>query len=474
MNKKKRLLDLFTQDVEYNYHLIRTIDPNGHLLYVKKNDSPLEQDSLEFAPTVIIEELFKDCSVESEKFTPGIFWTKEFDTEELKNNLNKKFSEEPDFSNFIESIREEYRILEVQDSLLYKKDPEAYAQARREEYTEHQRELMGDYIKQHQDSKNQREEALLAYNNNLINLLKDYFEGVIEFEKRDFDFNAELDKIVGSLVDTETWIKVDDKPFICRIEISELFENRMKVYLTNNEDYSFSAILRFEKTQLITEDVVRIDESITCPRIMTDYDVLVQLFDIDTKSIPEWDYKNEDDRFEFVIDYLIPLFKEAKKKRNEDYLNKLKKEEESEEELEDFEHAFDDDYSGVEGLEELVINNLDEHNAKFKNMNSNAKLTTPSDWYFDILVPPEEEKEYGLPTIIALSEDGSDCLDDQLGSHSLSQNVIDALNRAGIFGDSEMMEAMWEVVDSETKTKEEIIESMKKEGFIYTPNMLGH
>jgi len=450
MNKKKRLLDLFTQDVEYNYHLVRTIDPNGHLLYLMKNDSTLGQDSLEFAPTVIIQELLKNCSIEVEKFAPAIFWTDEFDTEELKSKLNKKLTENIDFSNFIESIRDKYRILEIQDSLLYKKDPEAYTESKRNEYAEHQKELMEDFIKQHQDSKKKREEKLLAYNNNLIKLLKEYFEDIIEFEKRDFDFTIEFEKIVSNLIDPETWIKIEDVPFECKVEICSLSENKMKVHLTNNNDYSFTATLRFEKTQLITEDIIRIDESITCPRIMSDYDVLVQLYDINVKSIPEWIYKNETDRFEYIIDHLVPIFKESKEKIKEEFVNKINKSE-KDDQLEDFdkEEEFDDE------------NDFE---------NNNKKKTNPSDWYFDVFVP--EDVEEMNPSVIALSEDGSGCLDDQLGSHNLPQNIINALNRAGIFGDSEMMEAMWEVNDSISKTKEDIIKSMEKEGFIYVPNML--
>lgn len=89
-----------------------------------------------------------------------------------------------------------------------------------------------------------------------------------------------------------------------------------------------------------------------------------------------------------------------------------------------------------------------------------------SDWYFDVYVSDDPDN----PSVIALSEDG-DGLDDQLGSHSLSQEVIDALNRAGIFGACEMMEAVWEVVDYESKTKEDIIKSMEKEGFKRTSGL---
>ena len=84
-----------------------------------------------------------------------------------------------------------------------------------------------------------------------------------------------------------------------------------------------------------------------------------------------------------------------------------------------------------------------------------------SDWYFDVFVSVDSYN----PSVVALSVDGCG-LDDQLGSHNLPQNIIDALNRAGIYGDSELMESIWEVVDSETKTEQDIVHSMEKEGFV--------
>lgn len=94
----------------------------------------------------------------------------------------------------------------------------------------------------------------------------------------------------------------------------------------------------------------------------------------------------------------------------------------------------------------------------------------PEDYFFDVFV--SEEYDEMQPSIIALSEDGIS-LDDSLGSHSLSQCVIDALNNAGIFGEAELMEAFWEVCDGEEKTKDDIIKSMKKEGFKYKSGLIG-
>ena len=137
MNKKKNLLNLFTQDTQHNYHVIKTTEPDGHLVYLMKNGLDLSTDSLEFKPTSIAEELVKECDVKIEKFAPSIFFTEETDTNELKIKLNFKLYDSEDFSNFIEGIKDEYRILEVKDSMLYKKDPEAYKASKEQEHQEH-------------------------------------------------------------------------------------------------------------------------------------------------------------------------------------------------------------------------------------------------------------------------------------------------------------------------------------------------
>jgi len=62
-------------------------------------------------------------------------------------------------------------------------------------------------------------------------------------------------------------------------------------------------------------------------------------------------------------------------------------------------------------------------------------------------------------------------MDDQMGSHSLSSNILKALKDAGIFSECELMEGVWEVTNATTKTKQEIIDSMTKQGFIYNKNI---
>jgi len=318
MTNKERLLSLFSQDVEYNYHLVSTTEPNGNLLYLIKNGLELNTDSLEFSPLKIAEELVDLCSIKIEKFAPAIYFTDETDVEALKEKLNVKMVENKEFSNFIETIKDEYRILEVRDSMLYKKDPEAYNAAKKEEYIKHQKELWDEYSKQIESTTNERKTALMAYNNDLIKLLKEYFEGIIEYEKRDFDFISEIEKLIGNLINPEKWIKINDSPYKCRIEVVSLLKDRINVYLTDNNNYSFTATLIFKDDILDTENIVKIEIGDIIPTTITDYDVLILLYDIDITSVQNWDFKDNTDRFNYIIDYLANIFKENKENKKEE------------------------------------------------------------------------------------------------------------------------------------------------------------
>lgn len=469
MGSRRNLLNLFTQDASYNYHLIRTEEPNGHLIYLIKNGSKLTTETLEFSPTMLAEELIKECEVKFEKFAPAIFFTEEFETTELKEKLNNKFSEETIFSSFIEYIKDEYRILELKDSLLYKKDPEAYEAVKQQEHIDHQHDLWAEAIEQLKDKKKSRENALIEYNNDLIKLLKDIFESTVEFEKRDFNLAHELDNVFGSLIDPETWIKVDDKPYLCRIEICSLEQDRANVFLTDNDEYSYTATLRFDKAVLVTENVIRLNKDDEFPICKCDYEVLAQIFETDFSSVEEWEFKNETDKFEYVIDYLVPILKKAKDEKQKEWVEKVLKEEAEEKEKEDAENLKkEEEVEKEEVEEEFDLINV-ENNLKINN-NMKKKNMQPSDWHFDVAVPETEDMDDGAAAIIVLSKDGTS-LDDSLGSHNLSQNVIDALCRAGVEGECELMEAMWEVIDGEL-AKEDIIKNMEKEGFIYSSGLI--
>jgi hypothetical protein len=454
MNKKKNLLNIFTQDVTYNYHLVKTEEPNGHLIYLIKNGSDINIETLEFSTTRIAEELVSECEVDMEKIAPAIFFTETTNTDELKYKLNDKLSETSEFSSFIETIKDEYRILEVKDSLLFKKDPKAYEDSKKKEYEEHQKELWDKMVDQLNDKKKKREDTLLAYNNDLIKLLKEYFESIIEYEKKDFDFSAELEKIVGNLIDEETWIKVNDTPFVCRIEVISLEQDKMNVFLTNNNEHSYTATLRFDKTKLITENIIRINKEDSLPNCMNDYDVLSQLYDVDITNVKDWEYKNDTDRFKYTIDYLTPIFKTEKDKKEKELVEKILKEEEELEATENNEKK------------EEEINNSN-------NMKNNKKTKKTADNYmFDVYLPDDVE-EMNPPSVCLVEMNfwnKNKCLDDSLGSYNLPKNIIKLLDNAGVFGKSELMESVWEVVDT-TRTKQDIIDSMINEGFIYNPNI---
>ena len=330
MTNKERLLSLFSDDVEYNYHIVPTTEPNGNLIYMIRNGKELNLETLEFSTLKIAEELVNQCSVKIEKFAPSIYFTDESDINELSGKLDIKMSKNSDFSIFIDSIKDEYRILEVTDSLLYKKDPEAYQEAKQKEHIVHQKELWDEYTKQIESKTKSREDALKVYQNDLIKLLKEYFEGVIEYEKHDFLFDIEFQKIIGNLVNPETWIKINERPYVCRIDVLSIEKDRIEVYLTDNNDYSYTATLRFQDTMIETENVVKIENGDIIPNILPDYEILSILYDIDLTSVKDWEFKNETEKFEYVIDYLVPIFKEAKEAKTKEFLKTLSDSESSE------------------------------------------------------------------------------------------------------------------------------------------------
>jgi hypothetical protein len=277
-----------------------------------KDGLELNVDTLEFSPTKIIEELIDECDVKIEKFAPSIYFTEEINTNDLKLKLKYKLYESDIFSNFINTIKDEYRALEVMDSLLYKKNPKAYEDAKQKEHEEHQKELWEEYTKQIEDKKKKREDYLISYNNDLKKLLQEYFESSIEFEKRDFNFSKEIDNLLNNLIDNEKWIKVNDKPLTCINDVVSIKNDSLDMFFTDNNDYSFTAKLRFDKTSLITENIKKISDKNDIPNILKDYEALIQLYDIDVNIFQDWMFKNETDKFNNVIDHLSSLFKTKK------------------------------------------------------------------------------------------------------------------------------------------------------------------
>ena len=170
-----------------------------------------------------------------------------------------------------------------------------------------------------EEQKKHREEHILKYDNDIIKLMKEYFEGIIEYEKDDFEFYPEFEKLINNLIDQESWIKIDEKPFMCKIKIISLEKDKINVLLSNNI-YSYTATLRFDKTVLVTEDVMKIENT---QKTLNDYDILSILYDVDFSNVPDWEFKSHTEKFEYVIGYLVPIFKADKDKKEKEEDNKI-------------------------------------------------------------------------------------------------------------------------------------------------------
>lgn len=308
MSKKKNLLKLFSQDISYYFHTIKKENPDGHLIYVLKSDSNLDVEKLEFSPTHIIEELFHECDLKVEKFAPAVFFSEITNTDELKYKLTEKMEENDKFSSFIESIKDNYRILEIKDSLLYKKDPEEYNQKMQKEKEEKQKDILEKVIEQQKEQQKKREEALLKFNNNIFNLLKDTLKYTIQYEKTDFDYQKTINNIMTNLIDIKKWIMENNKPYNCNIYIHKLNQKSIGVFLSNHQT-GYTATLKMNKTKIIAKNIIKLGDEDEVPKYFKDYEFLIKLYDVDTSIFNDWDFKNDTDKFECIINYLAPIFK---------------------------------------------------------------------------------------------------------------------------------------------------------------------
>ena len=291
MNKKKNLMNIFSNDIEYYYHLIKNIDQNGHILYIINSDKELKESSLEFKSTyTVIEYLISnDCNTNIEKIAPSVYFIDDNDTENIKTNLNKKLIENSKFSKFIEKIRNKYRILEIKEFLLYKKDPDTYINNKKNEKIEHQKKLLEKLLEQNNEENKKREERLLSYNNDIISLLKDYILESITYKKEDFDFYVSFNEFVTNFS--------DNNKKLSNIKIVDINKN---IYISSNENnitklYS----VRLEKTNIIIEDTPSIVKN-----ILEDYDILINLFNINRSNIGEWDFKTDNEKTIEIINHL--------------------------------------------------------------------------------------------------------------------------------------------------------------------------
>jgi hypothetical protein len=91
----------------------------------------------------------------------------------------------------------------------------------------------------------------------------------------------------------------------------------------------------------------------------------------------------------------------------------------------------------------------------------------PGDFYFDVRDFDHDGISICMTSIEFWNQ--NHCWDDSLGSHNLSRPVKDALNRSGVYGEVEAMEAVWEAMPG--RTVEFIRQRMIAEGFVHNPQM---
>jgi hypothetical protein len=95
----------------------------------------------------------------------------------------------------------------------------------------------------------------------------------------------------------------------------------------------------------------------------------------------------------------------------------------------------------------------------------------PGDYYFYV-APPENDGLLAVAITSVEYFDREGFLDDNLGSYNLPPVVRQALNNAGVYGDSELMEAYFEVNHPESKTVQEVRQAMIEQGFVDDPEFI--
>lgn len=573
MGLKDDLLKAFSEGIEYYYHLEQT--NIGFLIYLSQENTEYSVEKLEFKMNSIIEGFLNKYETSFEKVAPSVYFTPEQNKEKLEYELGEDFKTNSDFSKFIESIKNEYRKLEIEDFLIYKEDPEAYEERKKQEKIEHQKDLLDELKRQQTQREEKRKRIIKEYSNDLILLLKDALEQDVLYEKKDFKLNEALSKFVFSLIeDDKNWPQRENQFVMGNKLFSpfDVFDDTLILIVSDPMSDTFKITLKLVESALVIENVETVAKNKLSEHafgdkieIMKDFDFLKKIFNISV-VFEDWDSIYDNEKLQRIINIIIQNDedkKNRKKQMKEEVVDSTKAnaffiinnyeiefglvpgnvsdtiEDSIFEPVEDFldnvgidfkrsEMQFNSiefietiSYKEIEKIYNFLISNgymLDSYRQKLEfdfmdlrlpdrerfglenkldeiesvddeygdeydddddeippkpNTNINGKLT-PKDYYFSVFVPPADELDELYPPSICLVEieyyNQYHCLDDSFGSHALPKGVISALNDAGIYGQVEMMEAMWEVIDI-NRTEKDIIQSMEKQGFIYNPSI---
>ena len=63
------------------------------------------------------------------------------------------------------------------------------------------------------------------------------------------------------------------------------------------------------------------------PQVSMGYDIIIKLFDVNIDVVSEWFSMTDSDKMEYLIDLLVPIFKEEKRAKEQKYIDSIKSEE---------------------------------------------------------------------------------------------------------------------------------------------------
>jgi len=323
MSRKNDLLKLFSKNTEFYFHII----PNelGQLIYITQEKDEYTIEGLEFKLNSIIEGFFDGVEkIGFEKVAPSIYFTEEKNSEKLKYELGEDMMENLDFSTFIENIKETYRALEVEDYLLYKKDPEAYEKKKEKEHKQEQLETWERYKKQVKEQKRIKKTAIEQYDGDLVKLFKDnLLHTIIEKDKK-FNLKNPFSQLVYSILtnnedQAKFWPKREGQTITGndKFDAIEIEGNSMTILIADR--MSDSHIIKFKLVgpELIIDHVVNNVDKDT--KHMADYDFLMKIFNFDiTPNFIDWENMYENEKLDAVVDEIIRLDAEEKEKKEKE------------------------------------------------------------------------------------------------------------------------------------------------------------
>ena len=315
MNKKKNLLNLFSDTSKYYFHIVK--NDIGHLIYVTKEKDEYTADTLEFTKNSIIEGFMDNIEdIGFKKVAHSVYFTDEKNIEKLKYELNDNMEENSDFSDFIENIVDDYRKSEIDDFIEHETDPEAYKKKKDEEYKAQQNVIWEKYKKQVKEQEKAKREAVKNYKNDLIKLLKENLHSTIlkkgkKFVLKDAFMSLILNIVPNSEEQGKLWPKRNKQPIVGNeiFNTIEIEKNKIKILLKDRMSKTYIMDFELDSENL---NLIKVDESDRDIEIMTDYDFLMKIYNIDVKS-KDWDIMYEYDKLNAVIEELIKLHKEENK-----------------------------------------------------------------------------------------------------------------------------------------------------------------